>query len=334
MALNNPDILYPLLNDLSFKIRHLNHRISYAMDDAEHIMQVTIDQTGNAIFDTHYMANLKDEDQDKIGYHDRETKNMLNKADTLMQEMQLLQSRLMQVKNACDKSLRYWNNEHAKALAWLESANASLAHAEYNLNMALRRLRSAEAELSSAQSALNNCRNSYKTDNQGRRIYNNCSGYEQQVSNAKYAVQRARDECRRWEIERNNAEAEVAQAEARVNGCIQSLEIVRQAISNNNVTLNIANEAANFCQRCVEEIRSAADAIGRAKANNNWQHTLVQENRTHLDTARNLSNDASNSFHEANKLAGDVQQYGNLACEEVDKKVDLLKEFSISPPNL
>lgn len=334
MALNNPDILYPLLDDMSHKIRHLNHRISYAMDDAERVMQITIDQTGNATFDTHQVTNLKDEDQDEIAYWDRETTGMINKANVLMQEVRLLHAKLMGVKNACDQSFGYWNNEHAKALVWLEQAKERLAYAIHNLNLALSRLRSAEAELSSAQSALSNCRNSYRTDSQGRRIYNDCSGYEQRVTNAQYDVQRARDECRRWEIEKRNAEVEVAQAEARVNRCTQSLEIVRQAISNNNISLNIANEADNFCQRCLEEIRSAADTIVRAKANNHRQDILVQENRAYLSTAHQLSNDAGINYREANKLASDVQLYGNLAGEEVDKKVDLLKEFALSPHNL
>jgi chromosome segregation ATPase len=334
MALNNPDILYPLLDEMSQKVRQLNHRISYAIDDARQLITVVNDQTNEAIYETNYVANIKDEDAHKIAYWDHETVVMLDKTNKLLQDINAVHAKLQRISHACNQSLQHWDNEHVKALAWLQRAKARLATAISSLNMALNNLRSAESRLNSARNALSGCRSSYRTDSQGRRVSNDCSSHESAVSNAQQAVHRAQEECRYWEREKRDAEAEVASAEARVRRCNEALALTKQAIASNNVSIGMMQEADNYCRRTLEEIRSAGEIVEKAKEINIRQETLVQENKVHLGTAQTFSNEANISFIGANKLSEDVQLYGNMAGEEIDRKVDLLKEFGNTPGNL
>ncbi|KAA2239216.1 hypothetical protein F0L74_23710 [Chitinophaga agrisoli] len=334
MALNNPDILYPLLDQLSQKVRYLNHRISYAIDDARRLVDVAVDQTNQATFETNYVANIKDEDAEKIDYWDNETTSMRNKLNRLLQGIEATHNRLNGIRRACNQSAQHWNKEHDIAVAWLRRAKNRLATAINNLNIAISSLQAAEARLNRAQSALSSCQNSYRTDSNGRRIYNDCSGHQREVANARHQVSIAQDEVRRWELEKREAEVEVAAAEARVRRCEEALSLIRQATDMNAVSINIILDADNFCRRGLEEVRSAGEIISRTKELNAQQDALVQENKAHLATAQNFSSDASTSFARASSLSADVQSYGSRAGEEIDRKVDLLKEFGFTPGNL
>lgn len=334
MALNNPDLLFPILEDLSQKLRHFNHLISYALDDAEHIVHVSADQTAQASFDTHHAANTKEEDNNKIIYWENETNSMLNKVNILQQNILDVHTKLVSIRSACNQSLDYWTGELSKARIWLNSAKNRLATATTNLNIAINNLQSAQASLSSAQSALSSCQNSYRTDKDGRRIYNDCSSYAAQVANAQQRVYRAQADCNYWQQEKREAEIEVAKAEARVRRCDDGVSLTQQAITINNLNFNIVQEADNFCKRSQEEIKSAQDIMVRARQKNVQQDELVQQNRTNLNAAQSFSDEARGYFIEANKISNQVQIYGNLAGEEINRKIDLLKEFSAMPDGI
>jgi hypothetical protein len=332
MGLNNPDILFPLLEDLSQKVRNLNHRISYTLDDGEQLKNISADQTSQATFDTNHTANVKANDESKIRYWDNEVNNMLDKTNSLLSRINDSESKLKRLLIACSQSTTHWNGQLSYANNKLQEWTNYRNQAIRNMDIARANYNAAQSAYSSAQSGYYSCMNA--KDSQGRPANRNCSGYQHQMSAAQNAMNQAQHDFQKWEQEKIKAENEIRHWEARIVKCKDSLSKINQAQTATNIGLQSIQESANFAQRSLEEINSAKVKIGKAKERNAEQDILVSKNLSNIKTSQSLSDDSKNSFISANKLATQVQFYGNTASEEINKKVDTLKEFSITPNTL
>ncbi|MBX3255545.1 MAG: hypothetical protein KF862_15525 [Chitinophagaceae bacterium] len=332
MPINNPDILYPLLDELSHKVRNLNHRISYTIDDAEQLKNASSDQTNQATFDTNHTADVKTSDESKIRYWENETVHLLGKTNDLIARINDNETKFQRIQVAVNQSISYWESELNVAQQKLAEWQAYRNKAIGGMNTAQANYNRADAERQSAVNAYHNCMNA--RDSQGRPLNRNCSGYQSQINAAESAMQRARQEYHYWEQEKIKAEAEIRKWEARIAKCQDSLHKLSQALTAANSGLQLVREAANYSQRSLEELNSAKALVAKAGEKNAEQEILVTRNVTNIQAAQILSDDSKSSFIAANKLASQVQFYGSSASEEINRKVDDLKEFSITPNSL
>jgi chromosome segregation ATPase len=332
MGLNNPDILFPLLEDLSQKVRNLNYFISYTLDDGEQLKNISSDQTSQATFDTNHTVNIKANDGSIIQYWDNEVNSMLDNTNTLVSRITDTESKLKKLLIACNQSITYWNNELRIAQNELSNWKAKLNQAIQGMNAAAIAEQNAIARYRNAESGFYHCRNA--KDSQGRPLNRNCSGYQIEMSNAQADINRARQEFLIWKQRKEEAEHQIQLWEARIVKCKDSLSKLSQAKTTTNIGLQSIQEAANFAQRCLEEISSAKILVGKAKEKNAEQEVLANQSLFNIRISQSLSDDSKNSFMSANKLATQVQFYGSAASEEITKRADTLKEFSITPNTL
>lgn len=332
MPVNNPDILHPLLDELSQKVRDLNHRISHTIDDAEQLKNVSSDQTNQATFDTNHTSDTKVNDERKIQYWENETMRLFERTNDLIVRVNENDATFKRLQAAINRSISYWNNELIFAQKKMEEWQGYRNKAIQGMDTARANYNRAENERQSAVNAYQNCINA--RDNQGRPLNRNCSGYQSQISAAESAMQQAQQDFRYWEQEKIKAEAEIRKWEDRITNCKDSLHQLNQASTIASRGLQLIHEAADYSQRTLEELNSAKALVVKAQEKNAEQETLVSQNSTNIQVAQTLSDQSKNSFITANKLASQVQFYGSSASVEIDKKVDDLKEFSITPNSL
>ncbi|MBX2925856.1 MAG: hypothetical protein KF746_26915 [Chitinophagaceae bacterium] len=332
MPINNPDILHPLLDELSQKVRNLNHRISYTIDDAEQLKNISSDQTSQATFDTNHTSDVKANDESKIRYWENETTQLIAKTNDLIVRVNDNEAKFKRIQIAVNQSISYWNSELIIAQKKLAEWQAYRNKAVQGMNIAQANYNRADADRRAAVNAYHNCMDA--KDSQGRPLNRNCSGYQSQIYAAESAMQQAQQEYRYWEQEKIKAEAEIRKWEARIAKCNDSLHKLSQALTAANSGLQLIHEAADYSQRSLEELNSAKALVVKAQEKNAEQDALVAQNLANIQAAQTLSDHSKSSFIAANKLASQVQFYGSSASAEINRKVDDLKEFSIIPNSL
>lgn len=163
-----------------------------------------------------------------------------------------------------------WRAGLGRAQDQLSRARDELRRAQAALASAQQRLSQAQSELRYAQSALSSCRSSYRTDQQGRRIYNNCSGEAARVGRANSEVAAAQGEVSAAEAEVNRTQAEVdrcvrvvAQCEAGLSRAQRIVGDARNNRENSSASLDSASRASAEVEDAGKYQRDAELARGR-----------------------------------------------------------------------
>lgn len=164
------------------------------------------------------------------------------------------------------QSVETWQAGLARANDQLDLARAERARARSALESAQAQLRSAESELNSARSSLSSCESSYRTDEQGRRIYNNCSYEQGRVNRAQSEVSRLSSVVAAARERVARAEAEVARCEALVDRCTVGVAQARAITDDAMRTVGDAASAIAYVERGRSEVEAAQEQVALATA--------------------------------------------------------------------
>lgn len=356
MGLNNPDLLYPKLEELVDHVQIWNERASEMVNGCEQLQAQASDHLLAYGQRVALAKNQIEEDEILVDHARHEVKSLMEKCSMELKEVHQLKSETEKVIREGKGIVAYWEGELQAARDWLARAQERLRLAEIDLSNAQaelmdseRELRSAEYELESAQNqlrsaqaALSNCQNSYDTDREGRRVQRDCSGYAaavsqaqarvssayQHVQNAKERVSMAHAWVSRAIEERNGAVAEVKAAEARVAHCESALNIAEEGVAHSQSALNQVLEALSLAERSNEEAHAAEYSQKEAALSNHQQKEILDMLFSTLSKAKSAHDDARQNQFNVVSYANTAQNLASNGVEELGIRMDYLKRFA------
>ena len=356
MALNNPDILLPKLDELVDHLQKWNERATDITNESDHLQRISTDQL--ATFN-HYLSivcNEVEEDGLRVANNRKEVKRLLNKCEAELVEAKNLQTETENVLLEGQEIFTYWKEELSKALSWLARAKErrriaeiDLANAQSELGAAQNELANANMELRRAKDALanairalNNCRNSYDTDREGRRYPKDCSYYESAVRDAEARVVRAErdvtnamarliqaeDWVRKANQELNDARAEVKEAQLRVEWCQKALNYSKEGMIQAKAAHLAILYSLNMAERSYEEAQAAEISQQKATARHKDQMALIAIMNGTFGNAASAHNDARRNQISAVGYANTSQNLASNGLEELGVRIDYLVRFA------
>lgn len=331
MSIKNPDILIPILDELSKKLRNWAMRSGAVVDDAQVLQDHARDLLGQSTQEVGRVNTAVTQNKYRVKEISLEAQDMLQKAQHIVSKGTEMHNLSFRVKKDSEQTFHLCNEELNKARSWLSSAEARLSQEEQELIIAEGELSLAEHRLPLVESALSRCQSYERRDKNGKIIRKDCSQEQEAVRKAQDDLTNAlkRVEHVRHQVE--EAKKEVARASARVNTCKNALSYASSALDLAQLATKQAIDLLKYAEECQEEAKGAEQNISYAQKENEEQLAVLDVVLTLSDRISNTHDQAFGHFRHAENLANTSQHYAMSGENEIEIRNDFLREFANIP---
>lgn len=326
MSKYDPRIIAIALEDLLQEITKWSSKASGTLAAASDTQRQIRETVGREIHRVAILMNQAQQDKTTAVEIRAEVAAMLDKNAVALNESKDTLTYARKMQQAASSTLRFWDDELRKALAWLARAEARLERALSELARAQYEYEQARRERDYAQSQYNACRNDAQRSN--------CNREARDLDNAQIRLKKAADWVYAAETEVAAARAEVAAARARVNCCQRAVGYATEAVDVAQQAESEAQQALSSAERSYEFAQAAEKSAFVAQEKADVEIQLVEQMMSLTKTALLLTEEAANELTTADKMEESAQNYARGAIREIEYRRQLLYHINRRDLNL
>lgn len=321
MSSYDPHIIAVALEDLLQEIRLWAARASQTLAAASYIQRQAKETAERALHRAAVLLDEAQQDEERVIKINSAVNSLLAECHVGRDEAlgTLDQARLE--REAATETLEFWEDELRKALAWLARAEARLARAISEYELAQTAFGQAKWELDRAESRYRACMND--------KARSSCQREARALNAAQENLHIAAHRLQMAEIEVNAARAEVAAARARVQCCSSAVRYATQAVNVAQEAESQAQQAVNSAERGLEFAQAAEQGVLAAKEKVTEELEAAEQMMTVTRSAVSMTDEAATHLALADKAEESAQRYARGADHELEYRLQLLHQLNV-----
>lgn len=320
MSGTDPRVLIQALEDLDEELGRWSAQARSTLGEARHEYEQGRELANRLLHRAWIARHNADEDRQTVDLAEGELAKLTDRCNDAQAVAELAVNEANSARRRSVSTRQAWEAELRKAQAWLAAALRRLEIARQEEARAYAALRSAESELSYAQSRLRSCQN-----DKNRRECN------REVSAVSYAIDQVRRCQADYELavaERMEAEAEVALAQARVACCELAVATAASAVKLAEQAVEAGDLGLSSAERSLELARAADGWLVEARGHLDEEAEAAEEAVTQAQRASAAADDAYNELRQAEYASDNAQQACSDVRRELEARVDELRQFN------
>ena len=327
MSSRDPRILISVLRNLEDEIERFTQESSETLRQVEYAQRCAQERVQQAQKWQAVVADQVSSNSESVEEKSIVADEFLRQCDEAIDVAHETISSANAAKERADATLAHWNNELQLALAWQERAEIRVAAAERAYAQAKSNFESAQRDLERANANLRRCNN----DSERR----DCRSEARACDRALAALEVAALELDAAETELQEARIELELARARVRCCREAVGYSEEAVEHAASAQERANEALNYAERGQENAKSASRASDNALAKTNQAEDEAEQAGIKIGLAEDSTQQAFTFVQSARNMNDSAHRLSRLGIRDLGDRVSsLIKLNEVSSDSL